>query len=61
MAWQMEEEKGLLDLGECIAWGTVSGGYCCYHLGGTFLEMEAGEKLELIRPYLDRYKKQVHG
>ena len=60
MAWQLGEEKGSLDLMECIAWGTVSGGYCCYHVGGTFIEMEQGEKLELIRPYFDRYKEQMH-
>ena len=53
-------EKRILDLMECIAWGTVSGGYCCYHVGGTFIEMDPGEKLELIRPYFDRYKEQLN-
>jgi sugar/nucleoside kinase (ribokinase family) len=61
LAWQMLKEDHLPDLGECLAWGTVSGGYCCFHVGGTFLEMEPGEKLELIRPYYDRYNHQING
>lgn len=61
MAWQLGDEKRLLDLEDCLSWGTVSGGYCCYHVGGTFIEMEPGEKLDLIRPYYERYKEQLHG
>ena len=61
LAWQLEEEDGQPDLEECISWGTVSGGYCCFHVGGTFIEMEQGEKLELIRPYYSNYMKQIHG
>ena len=61
LAWQMQEEREQSDLADCISWGTVSGGYCCFHVGGTFIEMESGEKLELIRPYLDRYKEQIYG
>lgn len=60
MAWQLREDDGPMDLKECLAWGTVSGGYCCYHVGGTFIEMEPGEKLELIRPYFQRYKEQMN-
>jgi len=61
MAWQLAGQNKKLDLEECISWGTVSGGYCCYHVGGTFIEMDPGEKLDLIRPYFERYKEQIHG
>ncbi len=61
MAWQLQEETGKLDLAECISWGTVSGGYCCFHVGGTLIEMEPGEKLELILPYFDRYNARING
>jgi sugar/nucleoside kinase (ribokinase family) len=60
LAWQMLEGKDL-QLSECVAWGTVSGGYCCFHMGGTFIEMEPGEKLELLRPYYESYGDQIHG
>ena len=60
LAWQLREEKGQPDLVDCISWGTVSGGYCCFHVGGTFIEMEPGEKLDLIRPYLRHYKEQIN-
>ncbi len=60
MAWQLSENKQVLDLEECIAWGTVSGGYGCYHLGGTHIEQEPGEKLGNIRPYFDHFIKQIH-
>jgi sugar/nucleoside kinase (ribokinase family) len=62
LAWQLQNgDVDQPDLEECIAWGTVSGGYCCFHVGGTFIEMEPGEKLELIRPYFELYNKQIHG
>jgi sugar/nucleoside kinase (ribokinase family) len=60
LAWQMQEETDQPDLAHCIAWGTVSGGYCCFHVGGTFIEMEPGEKLELIKPYLNQYWEQIN-
>ena len=60
IAWQIQEKMEHLDLVDCISWGTVSGGYCCFHVGGTFIEIDSGEKLELIRPYLQHYKKQIN-
>ena len=56
----MQQENHQPELEECLAWGTVSGGYCCFHVGGTLLEMEPGEKLELIQPYFDKYSRQIH-
>jgi len=61
MAWQLSENKEILDLEECIAWGTVSGGYGCFHLGGTQIETEPVEKLKKLSPYYDLYKQQIHG
>jgi sugar/nucleoside kinase (ribokinase family) len=61
LARQLQEGKGKPDLVEAISWGTVSGGYCCFHLGGTLLESEPGEKRKMIHPYYLRYKEQIHG
>jgi len=61
LVWQMIREDHQPDLEECLAWGTVSGGYCCFHVGGTFLEDKPGEKLALIRPYFEKYMHQIHG
>ncbi|RLD69813.1 MAG: carbohydrate kinase family protein [Bacteroidetes bacterium] len=61
MAWQLSGGKQLLNLEECIAWGTVSGGYGCFHLGGTHIENRSGEKLKNIKPYFNHYLNQIHG
>ncbi len=61
LAWQLQEESQKPDLVECLAWGTVSGGYCCFHVGGTYMEGNPGEKLKLIRPYFEKYNRQIHG
>lgn len=61
MALQLTEGRWPLDMEECLAWGTVSGGYCCFQVGGTFIEREAGERIGQIRPYVERYKLQIHG
>jgi mannitol-1-phosphate 5-dehydrogenase len=59
LAWQLQENKKVLDLEETISWGTVSGGYCCYQVGGTYIEAQQGEKLSLIQPYYERYREQI--
>jgi len=59
MAWQLYENKKVLDMEDSICWGTVSGGYCCYHMGGTYLEKQPGEKLGLIQAYYEVYKEQI--
>ncbi len=59
LAWQLRDgEKP--DLQEAVSWGTVSGGYCCFHVGGTLLEEEPGEKLNGIRPYYEKYRQRLH-
>jgi sugar/nucleoside kinase (ribokinase family) len=60
LGWQHLEERGKFNLKECLEWGTVSGGYCCFHVGGTLLESKPGEKLASIRPYLEKYQLQLH-
>jgi len=60
MAWQLSQNEEILDLEACISWGTVSGGYGCFHLGGTYMEQEPGHKLRQIRPYFDQYIEQIH-
>jgi len=59
LAWQMMKGAGQPELLECLAWGTVSGGHCCFHVGGTFVETRPGEKLGRIRPYFEAYMKQI--
>jgi len=61
LVWQLSEGIQNLNLEDCIYWGTVSGGYACFHLGGTLIESKSGEKLEFIRPYYQRYINQIHG
>ena len=60
LAWLLLDNNGKADLKECLAWGTVSGGYCCFHVGGTMMEKEAGEKFQAIRPYFEKYMKHLH-
>jgi mannitol-1-phosphate 5-dehydrogenase len=59
VAWQLNEKRKVLNLEESVSWGTVSGGYCCYHVGGAYFEKEPGEKLALLSPYYEFYKKQI--
>jgi len=60
LAWQLVENNDKSDLTECLAWGTVSGGYCCFHLGGTMMEKEVGEKFQAIQPYFEKYMNHFH-
>ena len=61
LLWQMQEGRSRPDLSDCLAWGTVSGGFCCFHVGGTSLEEGPGEKLGKITPYYHKYIRQIHG
>ncbi len=61
MAWQISEGKKFLNLEEVISWGTVSGGYGCFHVGGTMIENEPGEKLKKLTPYFTAYLTQING
>jgi len=48
-----------LDLTEACMWGTISGGFACFYIGGTYFEKYPGEKRGLINPYYDKYKNQI--
>lgn len=61
MAWQLSEGKMMLDLEEAIAWGTVSGGYGCFTVGGCIIEQNPGEKLSGLKPYYEKYREQING
>jgi len=58
---QVNKASGKPDLREACSWGIVSGGYSCFHLGGTYLEESRGEKRSMLLPYYREYKKQVNG
>ena len=49
------------DIQEACCWGTVSGGFACFYMGGTYFEVNTGEKLARILPYYESYKKQISG
>lgn len=51
--------KGYFDLHEAITWGVASGGFACFHLGGTYLENYPGEKLIKIKEIRDYYLNQL--
>jgi hypothetical protein len=61
MAKQMGEGDKPVDLEACIGMGTVSGGFCCFYVGGTHVEEYPGEKEKLLIPYLNLYKEQIGG
>jgi sugar/nucleoside kinase (ribokinase family) len=50
---------GKADLRECAVQGTVSGGFACFTIGGTFYEKYPGEKRRLLAPYIEAYRKQL--
>jgi sugar/nucleoside kinase (ribokinase family) len=60
LARQLMKGNKPADLDECIAWGTVSGGFCCFYTGGSYPESGEGEKAARILPYYVQYKTQVH-
>ena len=60
LAWQMSILRtGYLDMVEACSWGIVSGGFTCFHMGGTYIERKKTEKLYLIKPYYQLYMRQI--
>jgi sugar/nucleoside kinase (ribokinase family) len=49
------------DLLEACAWGTASGGFACFSMGGAFQESKPGEKREYIEKYYHDYCDQIRG
>lgn len=56
---QLRSGRTHLDLQEAISWATVSGGFACFYLGGTYFEEKPGEKLAKMMPYYTFYKRQI--
>ncbi len=60
LAWQLKtRSKGEYDLTDAISWGTASGGFTCFTVGGTYLEKNHGEKLIKIRELQEDYLTQI--
>jgi len=61
MAEQLEAgvPKGKLDLVEACSWAVASGGFSCFHVGGTYLESRPGEKRAGIGRYYKLYRRQI--
>jgi sugar/nucleoside kinase (ribokinase family) len=60
IALQLKDtSKGEFSLPEAISWGVSSGGFCCFTVGGTYLEKEAGEKNSEIEIIKNHYIKQI--
>ena len=58
---QLRSGRTHFDLQEAISWATVSGGFACFYLGGTYFEEKPGEKLAKMMPYYTSYKRQISG
>jgi sugar/nucleoside kinase (ribokinase family) len=59
IAWQLREGKGSgLELKETVSWGVASGGFCCFTVGGTYIEEFPGQKHEQVKKIHDLYLTQ---
>jgi sugar/nucleoside kinase (ribokinase family) len=61
MAIQLDAgvKRGRLDVIDACSTGIVSGGFCCFNIGGTYLETYPGEKRKKIDHFLQNYKIQI--
>ena len=60
VAWQLKDKKrGDFDLFAALAWGVASGGFCCFTVGGTFVESYPGQKREEIQSLQQDYLNQI--
>ena len=53
------KQAGELEISDACAWGTASGGFACFTLGGTYHEEASGEKLAKVKPFYEAYLEQV--
>ncbi|TFG38126.1 MAG: carbohydrate kinase family protein, partial [Candidatus Aminicenantes bacterium] len=53
------EKKEPLSFIEAISWAVASGGFSCFHVGGTYYEESRGEKLAKIKDYQQAYIKHT--
>jgi sugar/nucleoside kinase (ribokinase family) len=60
LAWQYRyREPGQFDFTEAISWGVASGGFCCFSIGGTYLEHSPGEKKQAVQHLQQEYMRQI--
>ncbi len=60
LAQQLKSEKKKpLSFIEAISWAVASGGFACFHVGGTYYEASGGEKLAKIKDYQQGYINQT--
>ncbi|KPA75966.1 hypothetical protein ABB37_08122 [Leptomonas pyrrhocoris] len=52
-------KPGELSLADALGWANGSGSFCCYSVGGTYLEKQPGEKLRGVRRIHDLYVEQL--
>ena len=55
---QLAAGERRLDVRDPLRWGIASGGMTCFHLGGTVIETERGEKRREVERYYRAYKEQ---
>ncbi len=61
IAWQLKDrERGDFDLIEALSWGIASGGFCCFTVGGTYIERTNGEKRTAVEQIQKEYIKQIN-
>ncbi len=59
VANQMLQNSEKLSLTNAAICGTISGGFACYYIGGTYFEKYTGEKLEKVNSMIAKYQKMV--
>jgi sugar/nucleoside kinase (ribokinase family) len=60
LAWQMKKlRKGQFNLLEALSWGIASGGFCCFTVGGTYLESTPGQKRTEVQYLQKEYLNQI--
>jgi len=59
IANQKRKKNAKLSLSEAAIQGTISGGFACYYMGGTYFEKYLGEKLEITNNMKEKYLKMV--
>jgi sugar/nucleoside kinase (ribokinase family) len=56
LGWQLKERsRGDFNLAEAVSWGIASGGFCCYTIGGTYVERSPGEKKNAVEALRQEY------
>ncbi len=54
-----KQQAGKLDLADAVSWGSASGGFACFTIGGTYLEKFPGDKREKVGRYYKHYREQL--